>query len=91
MLVGFFFFFYGLTKQDCLDREFCWKSAIKSSLLIPAGATSAVILIFILHRYKDLEMPINIQVNDFFGAVVIGLFTFRLGDWLYKQLSEGKK
>lgn len=73
------------------------KSNILKDILIEwvklfiTGAITAIILVFIIYRYKELQLPINITVNDFFGGVVLGLFTYSLGDWLYRKLREEVK
>ena len=64
---------------------------VEAVKLFVAGAISAVILVTLLFRMKDLALPINITVNDFYGGIVLGLFTYTLGDWLYKKLREGDK
>ena len=54
-----------------------------------AGATSASIALLLLQRLKGLELPINLTITDFYGGVVIGLFSYKIGDWLHKELAEG--
>ena len=58
--------------------------------LVSAGSVCAIITIILLYRFKDLALPININVNDFYGGIVIGLFTYKLGDWLFIQFFETK-
>lgn len=53
-----------------------------------AGATSAAIALLLMQRLKGLDLPINLTVTDFYGGVVIGLFSYKIGDWLHKELLE---
>jgi hypothetical protein len=64
---------------------------VEAVKLFTTGAITALILVILIYRYKEIELPINITVNDFYGGVVLGLFTYTLGDWLYKKLREGKQ
>ena len=56
-------------------------------ILVLAGSVCAIITIILLYRFKDLALPVQITVNDFYGGVVVGLFTYKLGDWLFTQLT----
>lgn len=67
------------------DRSF-WEAAKEALILAAAGSVSAIITVILLFRFKDLDLPINITANDFFGGIVIGLFTYKIGDWLYDKL-----
>jgi hypothetical protein len=60
--------------------------AVETLILILAGTVCAIIAIILLYRFKELPLPINIAVNDFYGGIVIGLFTYKLGDWLFGQM-----
>lgn len=53
-----------------------------------AGATSAAIALLLMQRLKGLDLLINLTVTDFYGGVVIGLFSYKIGDWLHKELLE---
>ena len=35
-----------------------------------------------------MPLPLTIAVNDFFGAVLLGLFTHSMGKWVYQKLFE---
>jgi len=63
----------------------------ESAKLFVAGSISAIIIVILLYRYKDFPLPINITINDFYGGIVLGLFTYSLGDLLYKKLKESKE
>lgn len=52
------------------------------------GAVSACVILLLMVRIKDLALPINISINDFFGGVVLGLLSYKLSDWLKKILTE---
>ena len=54
-----------------------------------AGAVCAVVALLLLYRFEGLELPITISVRDFFGGVVVGLFSYKIGEVLYKQLWGG--
>jgi hypothetical protein len=49
------------------------------------GAVSAAIALVLLERLKGVELPVNLTVKDFYGGIVIGLFSYKIGDWLYTQ------
>jgi hypothetical protein len=57
-----------------------------------AGSVCSVVVLILIYRFKELPLPINIAVNDFYGGIVVGLFSFILGDWLFLKLTgeEGK-
>ncbi len=60
--------------------------------LAGAGAVCAVIALILLRRLQGVELPVNVTVADFYGGVVIGLFSFKIGDWLYVRLfGEGQQ
>jgi hypothetical protein len=58
-------------------------------ILAFAGAITATIAIVLLQRLKGVTLPITLVVADFYGGVVIGLFSYSIGDWLYKELYSG--
>lgn len=63
------------------------RTAILQVLAVAAGgAVSAAIALILMNRLKGLELPLNITVKDFYGGIVVGLFSYKLGDWLYAQL-----
>jgi multisubunit Na+/H+ antiporter MnhB subunit len=62
-----------------------WQEVREAFILFLAGSICAIIAILLLYRFKELPLPINVNVNDFYGAIVIGLFTYKLGDWLFEQ------
>ena len=37
-------------------------------------------------RLQGIQLPVNLTVADFYGGVVIGLFSFKIGDWLQSKL-----
>jgi hypothetical protein len=54
--------------------------------LAAAGGITAAIVIILLQRVKGLQLPLNLTVTDFYGGFVLGLFSYKIGDWLYIQL-----
>jgi hypothetical protein len=74
-------------KQD--SSNFPLKEALSQIFWISStGIVSGIIIIFLLVRFKDLDLPMTVTVNDFFGGMVIGLFTYKLGAWLYTKLTD---
>jgi hypothetical protein len=59
---------------------------LDAGLAFPAGVLGAIIVSLILYRLKDVQLPIAVTVNDFFGGIVVGLFTYKLADWIYQKL-----
>ncbi|MGA9059791.1 MAG: hypothetical protein WB763_25155 [Terriglobia bacterium] len=60
--------------------------AILQALALAAGgAVSAAVAIILLDRLKGVELPVNVTVKDFYGGIVIGLFSYKIGDSLYTQ------
>jgi len=53
-----------------------------------SGAISAIIFLILMFRLKDVQLPIIITVVDFYGGVVVGLFTYKIGDWLHTKLAD---
>ena len=51
-----------------------------------SGTLIAWILLLFLNYAHDIQIPVTIAVNDFFGAVLLGLFTHSLGRWVYEKL-----
>jgi hypothetical protein len=68
-----------------------WKNTLSRFVSVSlTGAVSGFIIIFLLFRFKNLDLPVTITVTDFFGGLVLGLFTYKLGDWLFSKLADGK-
>jgi hypothetical protein len=51
-----------------------------------AGSVVSTITILLLQRLGNLDLPIMITVKDYLGGMVIGLFSYKIGDALYGQL-----
>lgn len=88
ILLGCFQLIYSLVNPATGEGPFgnIGRKLVDSAGKTLAGAITATTLLFLLFRMKDLQLPVNLAINDFFGGIVLGLFTFRLGRWLYKQL-----
>lgn len=56
--------------------------------VLSIGSVSAVIFVALTFRLKSDTLPIAVTVNDFYGGVVVGLFTFKISSWLYAQLED---
>lgn len=81
-----FRFAWRLTRQNPRPK---WSDELRdAALAFPTGVLGAIIISLILYRLKDVQLPIAVTVNDFFGGIVIGLFTYKLADWIYKKLFE---
>lgn len=70
------------------------KINIKESLLqfltlLISGSVISTIAILLLQRLANLALPITISVKDYLGGMVVGLFSYKIGYILYKQLIIG--
>ena len=61
------------------------KIILQSLTFFLAGSVVSITAILLLHRVGDLELPITLAVNDYLGGVVIGLFSYSIGNTLYRQ------
>ena len=57
-----------------------------SAAVALAGVVCAIIALILLRRLQGVDLPVNLTVTDFYGGVIIGLFSYQIGDWLYEQL-----
>jgi len=85
-LLSLFIALYNLMKTD-FPRRKIW---IRFFYVSVNGIVSGIILVMLIFRMKDLGLPIEISVTDFLGGIVLGLFTFKLGDWVYSKLVDNK-
>lgn len=54
------------------------------------GSIVAIVVILLLQRLGDLNLPISIEVTDYLGGIVVGLFSMKLGDYLFSRfLGDG--
>lgn len=58
----------------------------ETSVLVMGGSVCSLIALILLHRVKELALPINLSVTDFYGGIVLGLFSYKIGDHLFGQL-----
>lgn len=80
----------GYAIRDSIAFLFRWLLGGTAKWL--TGSLTAAIVLLFLYYYKDVQLPITIQINDFFGAVVVGLVAHRLGLWVYDTLfARGEK
>ncbi len=59
---------------------------LQSLIFFLAGSVVSITAILVLHRIGNLKLPITVAVNDYLGGVVIGLFSYSIGNTLYRQL-----
>jgi hypothetical protein len=59
-------------------------------ILTLLGGICALVLILLVQATEGTAPPISIKVQDFWGGVVIGLFSLPLSRWLAEQLSKFK-
>ena len=52
------------------------------------GSIVACIVILLLKRSSGLSFPITVDVKDYMGGIVVGLFSYQLGDFLYRKLLQ---
>jgi hypothetical protein len=66
-----------------------WRRGLLFALRLGAqalfGSIVAVIAIVLIERVADFELPIRIQIKDFLGGILVGLFSTKLGETLHKQ------
>lgn len=51
-----------------------------------AGWVAGAMLVFMTFRMKDVGFPISIAVNDFYGGIVIGIFSYIAAVWLVRKV-----
>lgn len=61
-------------------------SGAKLVLQFVVGSVVSFIVILLLNRSTDLPMPITVEVKDYMGGLLVGLFSYQLGDVIYKRL-----
>lgn len=68
------------------QRKIPIKDILSQSLVFfMAGSVVSITAILLLHRLGSLNLPITIVVNDYLGGVVVGLFSYTIGNTLYRQ------
>lgn len=87
VLLALFMGVYDYSRPDSPRKV--WDTLKKAVTISVAGAVSASIALLLLQRLKGVELPINLTITDFYGGVVIGLFSYKIGDWLHKELVDG--
>ena len=48
-----------------------------------SGSVVSAIAILLLQRLGDVDLPVTIDVKDWIGGLIIGLFSYQIGDTLY--------
>jgi hypothetical protein len=64
-----------------------WRMALQTVI----GGICAIILILIAQATDGLEPPISIRIQDFWGGVVVGLFSAPLSRWISGRLESLEK
>lgn len=84
LLLGAFMGAYELNKSGFGG----WKKIVGNVLRTAlAGAVCAAVVILMLKRLQGLELPISLVVTDFYGGIVVGLFSYKLGDKLFDMFA----
>ena len=78
--------FSGTYRYRRLQKTTPVRVLVETSVLVMGGSVCALIALILLHRVKELALPINLSVTDFYGGIVLGLFSYKIGDYLYSQL-----
>ena len=50
-----------------------------------AGSICAIIALILLRRVEAAALPVNLTITDFYGGIVLGLFSYKIGDYLYNS------
>lgn len=69
-----------------VGRRYLWVNGTNVFAQFGTGTLTAWILLLFLYYAKNMPLPVTIAVNDFFGAVLLGLFTHSMGQWVYQKL-----
>ena len=88
LLLALFLLAMGFWNRDSNAKSSHLELIGRAAGILAIGAISAVIFVILTFRLKSDTLPISITVNDFYGGVVIGLFTFKISNWLYVQLAK---
>lgn len=62
------------------------ESILKAIYIGSSGVVCSIIAVVLLERLRGVNLPVQVTVTDFYGAMVIGLFSAKIGEWLVKQL-----
>ncbi len=55
-----------------------------------SGSVVSITAILLIHRIGSANLPISITVNDYLGGIIVGLFSYVIGNALYNQFFEKK-
>lgn len=61
------------------------ESAKQFIIYVLSGSVVSIIAILIIHRVGSANLPISISVNDYLGGILVGLFSYVIGNSLYNQ------
>ena len=56
-----------------------------------SGSVVSITAILLIHRIGSANLPISITVNDYLGGIIVGLFSYVIGNALYNQFFEKGK
>lgn len=84
------FMAFGRQSTIVPDPPFSLGAILKTIRPIPGqwitGWVSGAIIVFLTYRMRESGFPISLSVNDFYGGVVVGLFSYVGADWLAKKV-----
>ena len=53
-----------------------------------SGSIVSITAILLIHRIGSANLPISITVNDYLGGIIIGLFSYVIGNMLYNKFFD---
>lgn len=59
--------------------------ALDGFLLFIFGSVSACITILLIQRIGQGNLPVSVDVKDYLGGIIVGLFSAKFGDYWYTQ------
>ncbi len=59
--------------------------AKQAMVYLVAGSVVSTTAILVVYRLGSVSLPISITVNDYLGGIIVGLFSYVIGDALYAQ------
>lgn len=83
LLSSGFIVLYGGLRNTIVSIKKCVQQIV---LLFVMGALVSLIALLLIYRIQDLQLPVAVSINDFYGSVVLGLFSAKAGEWLYDLL-----
>jgi hypothetical protein len=70
-------------------QQLTWRRGLAFGLRLGSqvlfGSIVAIITIVLIQRVADFELPIRLEISDFLGGIIVGLFSAKLGEALHKR------